>query len=57
MQNLDSEIFRAALEAIAAEKANRRKTATARPRVSPQTEAPVPPAGFEVLPDKPCVSS
>lgn len=48
MQKLDSEKFRAVLEAVAAEKANRRKGATARPRVEPQTGTPIPPADFKV---------
>jgi hypothetical protein len=52
MQKLDSEEFRAVLEAIAAEKSKRRKAAAARPRVAPQTEMPMPPADFEVLLDK-----
>lgn len=57
MQKLDSEKFRAVLEAIAAEKAKRRKPAAARPRVEPQTGTPMPPADFKVLLDKPGVDS
>lgn len=53
MQKLDSERFRAVLEAIAAEKAKRRKPAAARPRVEPQTGTPMPPANFKVLLEKP----
>lgn len=53
MQKLDSEKFRAVLEAIVAEKAKRRKGAAARPRVEPQTGTPMPPADFKVLLDKP----
>ena len=48
MQKLDSEKFRAVLEAIAAEKAKRRKPAAARPRVAQKTETPTPSADFEV---------
>lgn len=57
MQKLDSEKFRAVLEAIAAEKAKRRKGAAARPRVEPQTGRPMPLADSEVLPDKPGLDS
>ena len=57
MQKLDSEKFRAVLEAIAAEKAKRRKGAAARPRVAQKTEVPMPPADFKVLLDKPGVDS
>ena len=53
MQKLDSEKFRAVLEAIAAEKAKRRKGAAARPRVAQKTETPMPPADSEVRSDKP----
>lgn len=53
MQKLDSEKFRAALEAIATEKAKRRKVATAQRRVAQKTEMPLPPADFEALSDKP----
>ncbi len=52
MQKLDSEKFRAALEAIATEKSKRRKGAAARPRVAQKTETPTPSADFEVLSDK-----
>ena len=57
MQKLDSEKFRAVLEAIAAEKAKRRKPATARPRGEPQTGTPIPPGDFKVLLDKPGVDN
>ena len=57
MQKLDSEKFRAVLEAIAAEKAKRRKGAAARPRVAQKTEVPMPPADFKVLLDKPGVDN
>jgi hypothetical protein len=53
MQKLDSEKFRAVLEAIAAEKSQRHKAAAARPRVAPPIKTPMPPADFEVLSDKP----
>ena len=51
MQKLDSEKFRAVLEAMAAEKAKRRKPARAKPRVAPQTGMPLPPDAFEALSD------
>lgn len=57
MQKLDSEKFRAVLEAIAAEKAKRRKAAAARPRVEPQTGTPMPPADFKVSSEKPGLDS
>ncbi|MFM9433552.1 hypothetical protein ACFDR9_000593 [Janthinobacterium sp. CG_23.3] len=57
MQKLDSEKFRAVLEAIAAEKAKRRKPAAARPRVEPQTGTPIPTADFKVLLNKPGVDN
>ena len=53
MQKLDSEKFRVVLEAIAAEKAKRRKGAAARPRVELQTGTPPPLADFKVLLYKP----
>lgn len=57
MQKLDSEKFRAVLEAIAAEKGKRRNGAVARPWVEPQTETTMSPADFEVLSDKPGLDS
>jgi hypothetical protein len=49
MQKLDSEKFRAALEAIATEKTKRRKGAAARPRILQKTETSMPQADFEKL--------
>ena len=57
MQKLDSEKFRAVLEAIAADKTKRRKGAAARPRVEPQTGTPMAPPDFKVLLYKPGVDN
>lgn len=49
MQKLDGEKFRAVLEAIAAEKTKRRKSAATRPRVSPSVGTLMPTADVDVL--------
>lgn len=48
MKKLDSEKFRAVLEAITTEKTNRRKGTAAQPRVAQKSEMPAPPADFEM---------